>query len=70
MPSAMGSALLEGQGRYVLANTMLGTSALYEVLDEHDDVVTAEVIDAPGLPRGMRVRLLATATRAMKHVQV
>jgi hypothetical protein len=47
---------------------MLGTEALYELLDEHDGLVTAEVLDAPGLAPGTRVRMLTAATRAMEAV--
>jgi hypothetical protein len=70
VPSAFASALLEGNGRYV-RRAALGSAAVYEILDDDGgDVITAEVIEAPGLPRGTTVRLLATATRAMQHIQV
>ena len=54
--------------RRFVRNRMLGTEALYELLDERGELVTAEVLDAPGLAPGTRVRLLASATRAMEPI--
>jgi hypothetical protein len=48
-----------------LRQELLGSEAVYEVLDEDDELVTAEVVSVPGLPRGMRVRILAKAAQAM-----
>jgi hypothetical protein len=45
----------------------LGSEAVYEVLAEDDDIVTLEVVRAPGLPCGTRVRVLADAARAMER---
>ncbi len=47
---------------------MLGSEALYELLERHGDLVTAAVLDAPGLAPGTRVRMLTSATRAMEPV--
>ncbi len=46
---------------------MLGSEAVYEVVEEGEEIVTAEVVSAPGLPRGKRVALLAQAARAMER---
>ncbi|HXR13370.1 MAG TPA: hypothetical protein VN740_01840 [Solirubrobacteraceae bacterium] len=54
--------------RRIVRNRMLGTEALYELLDERGDLVSAEVLDVPGLAPGTRVRLLRSATRAMEQV--
>jgi hypothetical protein len=50
-----------------LRQELLGSEAVYEILEEDDELVTAEVVSAPGLPRGTRVRLLAKAVRAMER---
>ena len=63
----MATATLEGTGRF-LRTRRLGTEALYEVLAEDGDTVTVEVVDAPGLERGTRVRLMARAVRAMECI--
>lgn len=63
----MNSALLMDTPTY-LRQRMLGSEALYHVLDEDDRIVTAEVIQAPGLASGTRVRLLARAARAMERL--
>jgi hypothetical protein len=47
---------------------MLGTEALYELLDDHGRLVTAEVLQAPGLAPGTRLHLLRSATRAMEQI--
>ena len=46
---------------------MLGSESIYRVLEEGDEIVTAEVIQAPGLARGTRVRLMARACREMER---
>jgi hypothetical protein len=62
----MPTALLEGSGRF-LRHSLLGSEAVYEVLELGDEVITAEVVHAPGLSRGMRVRLMADAAAAMER---
>jgi hypothetical protein len=52
---------------YYIRQRRLGSEAVYRVLDGDDRVVTAEVVRAPGLEPGMRVRLLARAVRAMER---
>ena len=63
---AMPFALLDRPPCF-LRQELLGSEAIYEILEEDDEVVTAEVVSAPGLPRGTRVRLLAKAIRAMER---
>lgn len=62
---SMATAMFEGTGRF-LRNRCLGTEALYEVLAEDGDTVTVEVVSAPGLERGTRMRLMTRAARAME----
>ncbi|MGD0385300.1 MAG: hypothetical protein ABSB73_04120 [Solirubrobacteraceae bacterium] len=50
-----------------LRQELLDSEAVYEVVAEEDELVTAEVVRAPGLPRGMRVKLLAEAVRQMER---
>jgi hypothetical protein len=52
---------------YFIRQRMLGSEAVYRVYEEDDSVVTAEVIHAPGLAQGTRVRLLTRAVRAMER---
>ena len=40
---------------------MLGSESLYKVLGEDGEIVTVEVVHAPGLEPGTRVRLRAAA---------
>jgi hypothetical protein len=47
---------------------MLGSDAVYEVLDDGEPLVTCEVVRAPGLRPGTRVRLLPGAVRAMAQL--
>lgn len=56
--------------RRFLRQTVLGSEALYEVLDAHGEIVVARVIRAPGLQRGMEVRLLARAAHAMEQLEM
>jgi len=49
---------------------MLGSDAVYELVGEAEGVVTAEVVRAPGLERGTRVRFLAKAVAAMEHIEL
>jgi hypothetical protein len=51
-----------------LRHTCLGSEAVYEVLEENDQTVTVEVVRAPGLTAGMRVRLMAHAAQAMERL--
>jgi hypothetical protein len=46
----------------------LGSEAIYEILDDRDGLITAEVVAAPGLELGMRLRMTASAARAMKRI--
>jgi hypothetical protein len=62
--------MLAGSPTYFLRQELLGSEAVYEVVEEGDEIVTAEVVSAPGLPRGTRVELLARAARAMERSQV
>ena len=62
----MSSTLLQDAPRF-LRHAMLGTEAVYEVLEEDAGIVTAQVVSAPGLEPGMRVRLTARAARAMER---
>lgn len=55
---------LDGIGSFV-RQRQLGADAVYEVLDHVDQLVTCEVVRAPGLLPGTRVRLLASAVREM-----
>jgi len=57
-----------GRSRFV-RHSALGTEALYEIIDESRELVTAEVVVAPGLAPGTRVRMLASAARAMDDVE-
>jgi hypothetical protein len=54
--------------RRFVRNRMLGTEALYELLDDRGELVTAQVLEAPGLTPGTRLRLLRSATRAMEQI--
>ena len=54
----------DGIGIFV-RHRQLGTDAVYEVLDHVDQLVTCEVVRAPGLLPGTRVRLVASAVREM-----
>lgn len=63
----MARAALPTNERF-LRHHALGSEALYEVLAEADGIVTAEVVSAPGLAAGTRVRILARAAAAMEPV--
>jgi hypothetical protein len=52
-----------------LRQRMLGSEAIYGLLEQGDEVSTAVVIRAPGLASGTHVRLMARATRAMERVE-
>lgn len=54
--------------RRFVRNRVLGTEALYELLEDDGELVRAEVLQAPGLVPGTSLRLLARATRAMEQV--
>ncbi len=54
----------------VLRSSILGTEATYRVISEDGATVTVEVIDAPGLTQGTRLRLMAHAVEAMERVDV
>jgi hypothetical protein len=63
----MASTLLERTPCF-LRHTCLGSEAIYEVLEEDGETVTAAVVRAPGLAAGMRVRLMARAAQAMEQL--
>ena len=65
----MRSSMLDGPGRFV-RQRVLGSEAVYEVLEEADGLVLAEVVHAPGLERGTRVRFVAKAVHAMEPVEL
>jgi hypothetical protein len=52
----------------LLRHRRLGTEAVYRVLEVGADVVTVEVVRAPGRERGTRMRLMADAARAMERL--
>jgi len=52
-----------------LRNRVLGSEAVYEVLSEEGGCVTVEVIRAPGLEAGTRLRILARAAAAMERLE-
>jgi hypothetical protein len=54
---------------YYIRQRRLGSEAVYRVVDEDGRIVTAEVVRAPGLEPGTRVRLLARAVRAMERLE-
>lgn len=47
---------------------MLGSEAIYRVLEERGQISTVEVVCAPGLAAGTRLRLMTSAVRAMTRV--
>jgi hypothetical protein len=47
---------------------MLGSEAVYELLEQGDETSTAVVVHAPGLAAGARIRLLTSAISAMERV--
>jgi hypothetical protein len=55
---------------YLLRRRSLGAESVYKVLDEHNGIVTAAVIHAPGLQRGTHVRLMADTARAMQRLDM
>ena len=52
----------------LLRHRRLGTEAVYRVLAVGAETVTVEVVRAPGLERGTRMRLMADAARAMERL--
>ena len=48
--------------------TLFGTTATYLVRRVEDDIVIAEVQDAPGLPAGVEVRLTKGAFESMEQI--
>jgi hypothetical protein len=60
--------MLETTGS-LLRHRMFDTEALYRVLEEGEQTVMAEVVQAPGLARGTRVRLMTKACRAMERLE-
>lgn len=58
-----------GAGPRFVRHSALGTEALYEIVEESRELVTAEVVVAPGLAPGTRVRMLASAAREMDDVE-
>jgi hypothetical protein len=55
--------------RRFVRQRLLGSEAVYEILDERAGLVTAEVVSAPGLAPGMRLRLMASAAGAMERCE-
>jgi hypothetical protein len=56
-----------GQASYYVRRRTLGTEAVYRVLDERGLIADAEVVRAPGLEPGTRVRLMARDVRRMER---
>jgi hypothetical protein len=52
----------------LLRRRALGTEALYRVLTTADNVVEVEVVRAPGLHKGQRVRLTTRDVHAMQEL--
>jgi hypothetical protein len=52
---------------YLLRQERLGSEAVYEVLGEDGDLLSAVVVTAPGLAAGTGVRLHARAARGMQR---
>jgi hypothetical protein len=65
----MGSKLLDEQPR-VLRQRMLGSVALYRVINDDGATVTAEVLSAPGLAPGTHLRFTGPAARAMEQLEL
>jgi hypothetical protein len=59
---------LDNSTRFV-RHCRLGTEAVYEIVEVNGNLVTAEVVSAPGLQPGQRIRLMAKAIRAMERVE-
>lgn len=53
---------------WLLLRNALGKQAVYRVIAVAQDVVDVEVVRAPGLPAGFRLKLHAADVRAMKAV--
>jgi hypothetical protein len=51
----------------LLRHRRLETEAVYRVLEVGAETVTVEVVRAPGLERGTRIRLMAEVVRAMEQ---
>lgn len=58
----------QGAAKCFLRQRMLGSEAVYELLERGDETSTAVVVDAPGLAAGSRIRLLTSALNAMELV--
>jgi hypothetical protein len=58
------------QPRWFVRQEALGGEAVYEILEIGDEIATAEVVRAPGLRSGKRIRLLAAAARRMETVDL
>jgi hypothetical protein len=56
-----------GREPYYVRRRRLSSEAIYLVLDEEGLIVSAEVVRAPGLEPGTRVRLTAREVRAMER---
>jgi len=59
-------AVLESESQ-LIRHTLFGSEAVYRVLERAGGIVTTEVVSAPGLAAGMRVRLLADAVERMER---
>lgn len=54
----------------IVRQRMLGTEALYRLISDDGATVVAEVVEAPGLEQGMRLRLAQRAARAMERLDL
>lgn len=52
----------------LIRNTALGSVATYRVRARFGDLVEVEVVDAPGLERGHRLRFTTDAVRTMQQL--
>ena len=51
-----------------MRQTLLGSEAVYALLEQAGNVVTAEAVRVPGLEPGTRVRLMARAVAGMERL--
>jgi len=51
----------------LLARESLGSNAVYRVVGIHDRLVDVEVVEAPGLAHGARLRLTRAAAQRMRR---
>ncbi len=58
----------QANAKCFLSQRLLGSEAVYELLEEGEETVTVVVVRAPGLTAGSQLRLMTRATRAMERV--